>query len=214
MLRRVGVLALISYGVLHLEPALDERFQTFYRDEIGPYWPPERKLVDSGYATMDFPFEELAAPRLEIKVQWLLSEFLGYLLTWSAVRCARDAGREDVLLNFADDISAAWVMATFAAPLRGLSICGLENYDDPRKHHGSSQVFTTVSSSRGAAAYRARSRLYWPGFQDMPPVLATAMMSLLLRQTCIMGLRPFLAPGQHTVGVHVDVGHVRRRRLV
>lgn len=102
------VLALISYGVLDLEPALNERFQKFYRDEIGPYWPPERKLVDTGYATIDFPFEELATPHLEIKVNWHLSEFLGYLLTWSAVRSAREAGREEVLLSFANDISEAW----------------------------------------------------------------------------------------------------------
>ncbi len=102
------VLALISYGVLDLEPALNERFQKFYWDEIGPYWPPERKLVDTGYATIDFPFEERAAPSLEIRAHWHLSEFLGYLLTWSAVRSAREAGREEVLFNFADEISAAW----------------------------------------------------------------------------------------------------------
>ncbi|MBF0097658.1 MAG: thioesterase family protein [Magnetococcales bacterium] len=48
----------------------------------------------------------------------------------------------------------------------------------------------------------------WPGFQDMPPVLATAMMVAFIEQTCIMGLRPFLAPEQHTVGIHIDVGHV------
>lgn len=102
------VLALISYGVLKLEPALDERFQRFYRDEIGPYWPPERKLVDTGYATLDFPFEELAAPLLEMRAHWRLSEFLGYILTWSAVRRAKEAGREDVLLGFANDIASAW----------------------------------------------------------------------------------------------------------
>lgn len=48
----------------------------------------------------------------------------------------------------------------------------------------------------------------WPGFQDMPPVLATAMMVAFMEQTCIEGLRPFLAPGQHTVGIHVNMGHV------
>jgi len=48
----------------------------------------------------------------------------------------------------------------------------------------------------------------WPDFQDMPPVLATAMMVAFIEQTCIQGLRPFLAPGQHTVGTQVDVGHV------
>ena len=102
------MLALIIYGVLNLDAALNERFQTFYRDEIGPYWPPERKLVDTGYATIDFPFEELAAPPMEIRVDWHLPEFLGYLLTWSAVRRAHEAGHEALLLNFADDIAALW----------------------------------------------------------------------------------------------------------
>ncbi|MBV7536331.1 class I SAM-dependent methyltransferase [Duganella sp. sic0402] len=103
-----GVLALISYGVLELEPPLNERFQRFYRDEIGPYWPPERKLVDSGYATIDFPFEEFKAPAMEIRLAWSLAEFLGYLITWSAVRSAREAGREDILVEFASDIEKLW----------------------------------------------------------------------------------------------------------
>jgi SAM-dependent methyltransferase len=110
--RRVGtpgaVVALISYGVLTLEPRLDARFQRFYRDEIGPYWPPERKLVDTGYATIDFPFAEIAAPALAIRLEWHLNEFIGYLLTWSAVRSAREAGREGLLIDFANDIADAW----------------------------------------------------------------------------------------------------------
>lgn len=103
-----AVVALISYGVLNLEPALDARFQTFYRDEVGPYWPAERKLVDSGYATLPFPFEELARPSLDIRVEWHLYEFLGYVSTWSAVRSAKEAGRDDLLTAFANDIGAAW----------------------------------------------------------------------------------------------------------
>lgn len=103
-----AVVALISYGVLNLEEALDARFQKFYWDEIGPYWPAERKLVDSGYATLDFPFAELARPALDIRVEWHLFEFLGYVTTWSAVRSAKEAGREDLLMAFANDIGAAW----------------------------------------------------------------------------------------------------------
>lgn len=110
--RRIGkpgaILALISYGVLALEPSLDARFQTFYWEEIGLYWPPERKLVDSGYATIDFPFEELAPPLLDIRLEWNLSEFLGYVQTWSALRKAKEAGKEALFTAFADDIAAAW----------------------------------------------------------------------------------------------------------
>lgn len=103
-----GVLALISYGVLRLEPDLECRFQRFYWEEIASYWPAQRKLVDEGYATMDFPFEEFEAPSMEIRLEWDSSEFLGYLLTWSAVQHAREAGRMDVLNRFAEDISELW----------------------------------------------------------------------------------------------------------
>ncbi|WP_394065213.1 class I SAM-dependent methyltransferase [Alcaligenes sp. WGS1538] len=110
--RRVGgqgcVLALVSYGVMQLEPSLNERFQHFYHDEVGPYWPAERKLVDSGYATLDFPFKELQGPELSIRLDWNLEQFLGYVQTWSAVRRAREAGREGMLAAFAKEIAGSW----------------------------------------------------------------------------------------------------------
>lgn len=48
----------------------------------------------------------------------------------------------------------------------------------------------------------------WPGFVDMPPVFATAMMIGFIEQTCVNALRPHLSDGQRTVGTHVDVSHV------
>lgn len=113
-----AVLALVSYGILSLDTAFDERFRQFYWKEIGPFWPPERKLVDTGYATIDFPFEELAPPGMEIRLDWRLPEFLGYLQTWSAVRGAREAGKEALLARFADDIAALWGDPDTKRPIR------------------------------------------------------------------------------------------------
>lgn len=48
----------------------------------------------------------------------------------------------------------------------------------------------------------------WPGFADMPPVFATAMMIGFMEQTCIQALRPYLTDSQRTVGTHVDMNHV------
>ena len=110
--RRIGVdgavLALISYGVLRLDDELAPRFEHFYWHEIGPYWPPERRLVDGGYADLPFPFTEQAAPTLEIRESWSLEALLGYISTWSAVRGAREASREDILRGFASDLTALW----------------------------------------------------------------------------------------------------------
>jgi len=53
----------------------------------------------------------------------------------------------------------------------------------------------------------------WPGFRDMPPVFATAMMIGFVEQTCIEALRPCLTAEQRTVGTHVDVSHVAATRV-
>jgi SAM-dependent methyltransferase len=113
-----AILALISYGVLRLEGALGERFEPFYWKEIGPYWPAERKLVDSGYATLDFPFSEFPGPEIAIRLEWNLDEFLGYVSTWSAVRSAREAGREDLLHDFAADMAERWGDPAARHPVR------------------------------------------------------------------------------------------------
>jgi fluoroacetyl-CoA thioesterase len=44
-------------------------------------------------------------------------------------------------------------------------------------------------------------------FGDMPPVFATAFMVGFVEVTCIEALKPHLAPGQRTVGTHVDISH-------
>ena len=103
-----AVVALISYGVLRLEGEPGERFTQFYWQEIGPYWPAERKLVDDGYQTLDFPFEPITPPALSIELDWDLPAFLGYVSTWSAVRKAQEAGQQDLLLRFAEDLAALW----------------------------------------------------------------------------------------------------------
>ena len=44
-------------------------------------------------------------------------------------------------------------------------------------------------------------------FRDMPPVFATAYMVGFVEATCIEGMKPFMGPGQGSVGVHVDMSH-------
>ncbi len=43
---------------------------------------------------------------------------------------------------------------------------------------------------------------------DMPPVFATAYLVALSEWTCVELIRPYLAPGQHSVGTHVDISHI------
>ncbi|OLC06038.1 MAG: hypothetical protein AUH46_00915 [Gemmatimonadetes bacterium 13_1_40CM_70_15] len=82
-----GLLAAWRYPNARLEnPGLDDVLQRFYRDTVGPYWPPGRELAETGYRTLPFPFDELTPPppAFEMTAEWTLDELLGYVGTWSA----------------------------------------------------------------------------------------------------------------------------------
>ncbi|MFJ5406190.1 class I SAM-dependent methyltransferase [Pectobacterium punjabense] len=104
----LGILALISYGVMQLDDDLNDRFRQFYDDEIGPFWPAERQLVDNGYRDIPFPFDEIDAPPLNIHLEWPLEALIGYISTWSAVASIREAGQEETLHRFYEDIAEFW----------------------------------------------------------------------------------------------------------
>ena len=86
VLKPGGVLAAWAYMLCDVSPDVDEIVDRFYFEGVGPYWPKERKLVDDGYATIPFPFEELEPPTFTIELSWSLDDLLGYLRTWSPTR--------------------------------------------------------------------------------------------------------------------------------
>ncbi len=107
--RKPAALALVGYGAPRFEEgSLQSRFARFYEHEIGPFWPPERRLVDQGYATIDFPFPEFAPPLLSIQRRWDLNQVLGYFSTWSAVKRAVLAGKVEIIQSFQDDLRSLW----------------------------------------------------------------------------------------------------------
>jgi len=58
----------------------------FYHDVVGPYWPPERRITEERYQTIEFPFTEFAAPNFVIEQAVTLDNVAGYVRTWSATR--------------------------------------------------------------------------------------------------------------------------------
>ncbi|WP_132252372.1 class I SAM-dependent methyltransferase [Methylobacterium segetis] len=108
VVRPGGVLSLISYGVLEIEGAAGAVVQHFYGAVLKPYWPPERRHVEEGYAGLPFPFAEMPAPALAIVASWTLADLIGYVETWSAVRAAeRDRGRAP-LIAVREALAESW----------------------------------------------------------------------------------------------------------
>jgi SAM-dependent methyltransferase len=109
VLHEKGVLAVWTYGVPRLnESPLDRLLQEFYGETVGPYWPPERRHVEDGYRSIEFPFEEIASPSLSMREQWTLPQFLGYLRSWSATARYVDAHGEDPVAALVESLTPLW----------------------------------------------------------------------------------------------------------
>ena len=113
-----GIVALISYGVVTADAALDAVIRPFYREVLGAYWPPERRHVDEGYRSLPFPFEELDGPSLEIRLDWRLEELVGYVGTWSAVWALERAQGQGSFATFRRELAKAWGPATTVRTVR------------------------------------------------------------------------------------------------
>ena len=103
-----GVLAVWACNYLRLSPAVDELVRRFHDEIVGPYWPPERKIVGRAYRDLRFSFEEIEAPPFQIKVRWSLEHLLGYLRTWSATQRFVAANKRDPVELIESDIERAW----------------------------------------------------------------------------------------------------------
>jgi SAM-dependent methyltransferase len=103
-----GVIAVWCYDLLHTDPEVAAVIERLYREVVGPYWPPERALTEERYRTLDFPFAELAPPPFRMERHWSLSDLIGYLGTWSAVRRYREALGEDPIALVTRDLGCVW----------------------------------------------------------------------------------------------------------
>jgi hypothetical protein len=103
--RRGCVFAAWTYGMPHiLSEEIERLVHEFIEGPLGPYWPPEIRMVLDGYATLDLPFEELKAPAFEMKVDWTREQFLGFVRTWSAVGRYIELRGEDPVMELDADL--------------------------------------------------------------------------------------------------------------
>ena len=103
-----ALLALVTYGVFHVEGDAEPAVQEFYWKTIAPYWPPERRHVEVGYRSLPFPFMEIAVPEMEIVRHWTRADMMAYVDTWSAVRQAEKDGKAALVQDFTVALAKIW----------------------------------------------------------------------------------------------------------
>jgi ubiquinone/menaquinone biosynthesis C-methylase UbiE len=109
VLKPAGVLAAWSYGVATVEGCdVDAIAQRFYRETVGPYWPPETAIVEAGYRTLPFPFEEIEPPPFAMTARWTLPQLLGYFGSWSATARYIAMNGKDPTLDLMQQLAPFW----------------------------------------------------------------------------------------------------------
>ena len=102
-----GVLAASAYNLLHIAPAIDEIMNRYYYEVVGPFWPPERKLIEE-FASLPFPFHKMEVPKFEMTAHWNLDHLLGYLRSWSSTQRFIAAKGGDPLEQITDQLRSVW----------------------------------------------------------------------------------------------------------
>ena len=109
VLRPGGLLVVWTYGSQRIDSGpVDEVLADFYDRVIGSYWAPERRWVETGYRTLQFPFQEIALDAPPMLAEWSFVQLLGYLGTWSAVARCREVTGGDPLVDLAGRLAPLW----------------------------------------------------------------------------------------------------------
>lgn len=107
LLKENGVFAASAYNHLRIDKAINEIIKRYYYEIVGPYWPPERALIEQ-FSKIPFPFSEREAPTFEMAAEWNLEQLVGYLRSWSSTQRFIAARNQNPLEQIANDLEKAW----------------------------------------------------------------------------------------------------------
>jgi SAM-dependent methyltransferase len=103
VLKPGGVVAVWCYNSVRVDGPAQAVLSEFTAG-LKQYWPSPIELVTNNYKTLTFPFEEIAAPDLCMKVEWTAQQLVGYVSTWSAVQRCIDNTGIDPTVKFRGDL--------------------------------------------------------------------------------------------------------------
>lgn len=110
--RRVGkrgaIVALFSYGPRDIADAVDPIVHRFQDEVLDGFWPERIQYVHDRYATLPFPFDEIAVPPFVMSADWNLGEFVAFLDTWSASQRYFQQRGTRAVDEVAPDLARAW----------------------------------------------------------------------------------------------------------
>jgi len=103
-----ALLAVWCYAMARITPEVDAVVDELYTDYMGPYWEPERRLVEGLYRQVEVPFEELPVPAFDMRAAWAFEHLVGYLGTWSPLERYIEAHGRNPIEAVLPRLERAW----------------------------------------------------------------------------------------------------------
>jgi len=107
VLKPGGLLVAWGYQDIEVAAAIAEANAALQGDIAGD-WPPERVLIDEGYAGFNWPFTALVVPHFDLQASWSLPRLLGYFASYSATKRHHEATGQDPVAQHAQAFAQAW----------------------------------------------------------------------------------------------------------
>ncbi len=86
VMKKDGVLALVSYGLMNSEPKVNDIILDFYNNTLHDCWDSERRFIDEEYKTIPFPFKEIHLKKYSMPYIWDIDQLIGFFSTWSGLQ--------------------------------------------------------------------------------------------------------------------------------
>jgi len=108
VLKRGGIIAVWGYHLFTITPEIDNLLIKYYKEILKGFWPERFHYVDTRYADLPFPFEEIKPPKFEMITEWNLNQVAGFLSSWSGTKIYHQEKGHHPLKEIWDDLLIAW----------------------------------------------------------------------------------------------------------
>lgn len=108
VLKPGGIIAAWTYSLTEISPEIDRLVHRYYSEILRGYWPERIHYLEERYETLPFPFGEIVPPSFVMESHWDLTQFAGFLDSWSATQRYKAQRGQHPLEMLWDELANAW----------------------------------------------------------------------------------------------------------
>ena len=108
VLKSEGILAVWTYSLTEISPAVDQVVNRYYYETLQGFWPERIHYLEERYETLPFPFDEIAPPSFAMERTLTLGQYAGFLDSWSATQRYKEQKGHHPLEVIWEQLSVAW----------------------------------------------------------------------------------------------------------